>query len=70
MPDPTAQPFLTPDDLAARWHVNKKTVLTAISRYEIPCTKLGRRWLIPLSWVEAEETRTTVPPRRRRTSVA
>jgi excisionase family DNA binding protein len=51
----TSSPFTSPDGLAERWDLDKKTVLNAIDRGEIPCTKVGRRWLIPMTWVEAQE---------------
>jgi hypothetical protein len=52
VPDP---PFINPEGLAIRWSMDKKTVLAGIARKDIPCTKIGRRWLIPLAWVEARE---------------
>lgn len=53
-----ATPFITTEDLARRWQINKKTLLGAIHRDEVPCVKLGKRWLIPLAWVEAQEQST------------
>ena len=55
MTDTATTPFIGPEQLADRWGINKKTVLAHIDAGEIPCTKLGRRWLIPLSWVEGQE---------------
>ena len=55
MSDTAVLPFIGPEALAERWGINKKTVLAGIDRGEIPCTKVGRRWLVPLSWVEAQE---------------
>jgi excisionase family DNA binding protein len=55
-------PLISVDELAVRWAVHKKTVLASINRGEIPCTKLGRRWLIPLAWVERQEQADSPPP--------
>jgi excisionase family DNA binding protein len=54
--DTATTPFIGPEELADRWGVNKKTILAHVADGTIPCTKLGRRWLIPLAWVEARET--------------
>lgn len=48
-------PFLKAEQLARRWKINHKTVLNGIERGEIPCVKIGRKWLIPLAWVESKE---------------
>jgi excisionase family DNA binding protein len=64
MTAPAATPFIGPAELADRWQVNRKTVLDSIHRGEIPCTRLGKRWLIPLAWVEAEERRSALVEKR------
>lgn len=52
---PTRSPFLTTEALSIRWDIDRKTVLGGIRDGSIPCTKIGRRWLIPLAWIEAQE---------------
>lgn len=52
---PTRSPFLTTDALAERWGIDRKTVLNAIQSGDVPCTKVGRRWLIPLAWINTQE---------------
>lgn len=52
--------FLTTTELVERWPADRKTILNAIKAGEVPCTRLGRKWLIPLAWVEAQEGAT--PP--------
>lgn len=49
------QPFVGARPLAKRWGIDHKTVLAGINRGDIPCTKIGGRWLIPMAWVEAQE---------------
>jgi excisionase family DNA binding protein len=56
MSDTVTTPFIGPGALADRWGVDKKTIVAAIHRGAIPCTRLGQRWLIPIAWVEARET--------------
>lgn len=49
--DPTETPFLRPAQVASALGVNVKTVLGAIQAGDIPCTKLGRAFLVPTAWV-------------------
>lgn len=62
--DPQADPFLRPDVVAARWKLDRKTVLGAIKAGDIPATRVGRSLLIPTAWVLAQEQREPVvmPP--------
>ena len=54
-------PFVQPIELAKRWGINHKTVLTAVHDGKIPATRVGRRLLIPRAWVEAQEQPETQP---------
>lgn len=49
------KPFIGTEALAERWGIDKKTLLAAIARNDIPCNKVGRRWLIPTAWVKSRE---------------
>jgi excisionase family DNA binding protein len=49
--DPAEVPFMRPAQVAATLGVNLKTVLAAIHADEIPCTKLGKAFLVPTAWV-------------------
>jgi excisionase family DNA binding protein len=49
--DPAETPFLRPAQVAAVLGVNLKTVLNGIHDEAIPCTKLGRAFLVPTAWV-------------------
>lgn len=42
---------MRPGQVATALGVNIKTVLNAIQDGEIPCTKLGRAFLVPTAWV-------------------
>jgi excisionase family DNA binding protein len=58
--------FIAPDDLAARWGLDRKTVLAALHRGEIPATRIGRLWRIPETWVLSRENPPPPPVPRRR----
>jgi excisionase family DNA binding protein len=54
MTAPTSK-WITPINLSERWGIDRKTVLSAIKRGEIPTTMIGRTWLIPMPWVRLQE---------------
>lgn len=51
----TPRPFLTPQQLADRWALDHKTIRKGIEAGEVPCTRVSRRMLIPLAWIEGQE---------------
>jgi excisionase family DNA binding protein len=52
------RPFVSPEELANRWGMNKKTVYSAIREGHVPITRVGRRILIATAWVELQENPT------------
>jgi excisionase family DNA binding protein len=51
IPDPEQTPFLRPRQVADILGVDLKSVLNGVHYGAIPCTKLGRTFLIPSAWV-------------------
>lgn len=51
LPDPADQPTLTVDAVADLLGLDRKTVYASISSGELPCLRVGRRILIPTSWL-------------------
>jgi excisionase family DNA binding protein len=59
--DVDEKPLISTSALVERWGIDRKTILGAIADGKIPCTKVGRRWLIPLAWVQAQEDKQPAP---------
>ncbi len=53
LPDPKERPTLSVDAVAAILGVDRKTVYAAINSGELPCLRVGRRILIPTTWLAA-----------------
>ncbi|MBM7279307.1 helix-turn-helix domain-containing protein [Gordonia rubripertincta] len=51
----TDSPFLTAEQLAARWQMSPRTVRELAQRQEIPAAKLGRLWRFPLDHIQRYE---------------
>jgi excisionase family DNA binding protein len=48
--------MLTPDELAGRWGVDRKTIYKAVTLKQLPAVRIGKKLLlIPLAAVEALE---------------
>jgi excisionase family DNA binding protein len=56
LPDPTERPTLTVDAVAEILGLDRKTVYTAINSGELPSIRVGRRILVPTSWLAARIT--------------
>ena len=56
LPDPTERPTLTVDAVAEILGVDRKTVYAAINSGELPSLRVGRRILVPTSWLAARIT--------------
>lgn len=52
--DPKVKPFHKPSELVEYGFGDHKTILDAIRRGEIPCTRVGRKLLIPTAWVRRQ----------------
>jgi len=55
MIEQTSQSAISPRDLAKRWGISYKNVLTQIQKGEIPYFTVGWMKRIPLDWVERKE---------------
>lgn len=53
LPDPKQRPTLTVYAAADILGVDRKTVYAAINSGQLPCLRVGRRILIPTSWLAA-----------------
>ena len=53
IPDPTRQPFMSPDEIARATGSNVKTIHAAIRSGEIPATRIGRKVLVATAWLAA-----------------
>lgn len=53
LPDPKARPTLTVDAVADLLGLDRKTVYAAINSGELPSLRVGRRILVPTSWLAA-----------------
>lgn len=56
LPDPKERATLTVDAVAEIVGVDRKTVYAAINSGELPCLRVGRRILVPTSWLAARIT--------------
>lgn len=56
LPDPKDQPTLTVDDVAIVLGIDRKTVYAAVNSGELPCLRVGRRILVPTSWLASRIT--------------
>lgn len=56
LPDPIERPTLTVDAVAEILGVDRKTVYAAINSGELPSLRVGRRILVPTSWLAARIT--------------
>jgi excisionase family DNA binding protein len=56
LPDPTERPTLTVDAVAEILGLDRKTVYAAINSGELPSLRVGRRILVPTSWLAARIT--------------
>jgi len=56
LPDPTERPTLTVDAVAEILGLDRKTVYSAINSGELPSLRVGRRILVPTSWLAARIT--------------
>ena len=56
LPDPKDRPTLSVDDVAEILGLDRKTVYSAITSGELPSLRVGRRILIPTSWLAARIT--------------
>lgn len=53
LPDPAERPTLTVDAVAEILGLDRKTVYAAINSGELPSLRVGRRILVPTSWLAA-----------------
>lgn len=51
LPDPKDRPTLTVDEAAELLGLDRKTLYGAINSGELPCLRVGRRILIPTTWL-------------------
>ena len=49
------KPLFTLDELAKRWQLNRRTLLSQCQRGDIPALKLGKEWRVSAAFVEAAE---------------
>ena len=56
LPDPTERPTLTVDAVAEILGLDRKTVYAAVNSGELPSLRVGRRILVPTSWLAARIT--------------
>lgn len=56
LPDPKEHPTLTVDAVAVILGLDRKTVYAAINSGELPSLRVGRRILVPTSWLAARIT--------------
>lgn len=56
LPDPVERPTLTVDAVAEILGLDRKTVYAAINSGELPSLRIGRRILVPTSWLAARIT--------------
>lgn len=56
LPDPAERPTLTVDAVAEILGLDRKTVYAAINSGELPSLRIGRRILVPTSWLAARIT--------------
>lgn len=56
LPDPEDRPTLTVDAVAEILGLDRKTVYAAINSGELPSLRVGRRILVPTSWLAARIT--------------
>lgn len=53
LPDPKERPTLSVDAVATILGIDRKTVYAAINSGELPCLRIGRRILVPTTWLAA-----------------
>jgi excisionase family DNA binding protein len=56
LPDPAERPTLTVDEVAEILGLDRKTVYAAVNSGELPSLRVGRRILVPTSWLAARIT--------------